>query len=625
LAVTNVQIVTLEQMNANNGDTAVSSGEIKITNTYDELIGSLTINKTNLGLAAGLNIPGTTRFDIINFNARPGDGTNPIVKSVYWSEFENGSITIELPVGQYTVVEDLDTALVDGYDRPVRRAVYANERYADVVDGGNAVVSYFNTYTETYIPKPVLSVVKEADVSAAKVGDTITYTITVTNTGDATASNVTIVDSPDNSLDIVEIGNDGKQTGGKVTWSVATLPANVTWSATVKAVVKSTGAVQTVNTVTATDGNGGSGSDEEVVTLNASLKIKKTISGLDSQSEYSLKNKLTFTITDPNGDSKEYSYNEDFFRGELEIENPIPGVYTIVENNAEVKGYILDNGLAAGEGSWEVEVKEGATSKTLSIRNVYTSKIYNIWFDGGNHGDVRNELGNPVSGVWRNLWTEIHAEEESYFDWSGFGLKEGWKVYQKGIDDTNNLYDDLAENHEIAEGTSVVLYHFTWADWLDYKNEMSESKPGLSVEEGWKSDKEFYLDGGSEAFSSFEAAVEYMNANEAATIDANGFYNAYYVAVYENDPVDPPYVPPYIPSGGDDPDPDPVVPPVIIEEPEVPLADEPVVEIPDEEVPLANVPMTGDETALYAIMALASGLGLVYLALSGKKREDEMA
>jgi len=376
-----------------------------------------------------------------------------------------------------------------------------------------------------------------------------------------------------------------------------------------------------VNTATATDENGNSGSDEAEVVLQATLKIKKNIVGLDSQSESALEKVLSFTVTDPNGDSTEYYYTE-FKRGELKIEDPIPGVYTVVENNAEVTGYILDN----GEGSWEVEVSEGGSAETLSITNEYTGKIYNIWFDGGNHGDVRNELGNPVSGVWRNLWTEIVTEDDNYFGWSGFSLKEGWKVYQKGIDDTNNLYDDLAENHTIAEGTSVVLYHFTWADWLDYKQELSESKPGLSVEEGWKSDKEFYLDGGSEAFSSFEAAVEYMNANEAATIDANGFYNAYYVAVYENDPVDPPYVPPYIPSGGGDPDPDPVVPPVIvIEEPEVPLADEPVVEIPDEEVPLANVPMTGDETALYAIMALASGLGLVYLAFSGKKREDEMA
>jgi len=81
-------------------------------------------------------------------------------------------------------------------------------------------------------------------------------------------------------------------------------------------------------------------------------------------------------------------------------------------------------------------------------------------------------------------------------------------------------------------------------------------------------------------------------------------------------------------GGGRTPDPKPE-PVIEIPEEEVPLApapvEEPIVEIPDEEVPLANVPMTGDETALYAIMALASGLGLVYLVLSGKKREDEMA
>jgi len=607
-------------INGNNAEVEVKEEEtasVTITNTYEEYqvpTGNLSINKTIVGLPEGTEIPETTRFDIINYHAKPADG-NPVVKTVYWSEFENGSITIELPVGHYTVVEDLSTAKVDGYT--VRRAaVYANEKYADVILNGTAVVGYTNIYEKVYIPQPALSVVKEADVQTAKVGDVITYTITVTNTGDATASGITIVDTPDRGLNIGEISNDGELADGQITWSVATLPAGISWSATVKAVVKNTGALSVVNTATAIDEDGNSDGDEAEVVLEATLKIKKNIVGLDAQSQGALEKVLSFTVTDPNGESTEYSYAE-FKRGELKIEDPIPGVYTVVENNAEVAGYILDN----GEGSWEIEVSEGGNAVVLNITNDYTGKVYNIWFDGGNHGNA----GGVESGVYRNRWFKFGEADPDDF-WSADDYRWSSGTIPPGNDVFNGVYNT---NQQVLAGENgLVLYTLTWAQWLKFQSDedMSFNKPVLEVDEGYTSDKNYYLNGGEVAFSSLEEAIAYMNANPEATIDANGFYNAYYVAKYEDAPGEPPYVPPYIPSSGGDPDPDPVVPPVIvIEEPEVPLADEPVVEIPDEEVPLANVPMTGDETALYAIMALASGLGLVYLALSGKKREDEMA
>ncbi|MDY4954693.1 MAG: Cna B-type domain-containing protein, partial [Candidatus Onthomonas sp.] len=49
------------------------------------------------------------------------------------------------------------------------------------------------------------------------------------------------------------------------------------------------------------------------------------------------------------------------------------------------------------------------------------------------------------------------------------------------------------------------------------------------------------------------------------------------------------------------------------------------IEIPDTEVPKADVPKTGDNAGLWLMAAAASGLGLVWMTISGKKRKEENA
>ena len=45
-------------------------------------------------------------------------------------------------------------------------------------------------------------------------------------------------------------------------------------------------------------------------------------------------------------------------------------------------------------------------------------------------------------------------------------------------------------------------------------------------------------------------------------------------------------------------------------------------DIGDEDVPKADVPETGDASLLWVILAIASGSGLIWLALTGKKRKE---
>lgn len=46
-------------------------------------------------------------------------------------------------------------------------------------------------------------------------------------------------------------------------------------------------------------------------------------------------------------------------------------------------------------------------------------------------------------------------------------------------------------------------------------------------------------------------------------------------------------------------------------------------DIPDEDTPKADVPKTGDTMGLWVMAAAASGAGLIWLNLTGKKRKDD--
>ena len=65
--------------------------------------------------------------------------------------------------------------------------------------------------------------------------------------------------------------------------------------------------------------------------------------------------------------------------------------------------------------------------------------------------------------------------------------------------------------------------------------------------------------------------------------------------------------------------------PVEIPDEDTPKADLPQapVDIPDEDTPKADVPKTGDTMGLWVMAAVASGAGLVWLNLTGKKRKDD--
>lgn len=124
-------------------------------------------------------------------------------------------------------------------------------------------------------------------------------------------------------------------------------------------------------------------------------------------------------------------------------------------------------------------------------------------------------------------------------------------------------------------------------------------------------------------------------ASRSAVSGTMGSQNLVFTVIYTYVEPQPPVVieDPDVPLAEDPPVEEPVVeieepdvplaeePDVEIEEPDVPMAEEPAVEIEEPNVPLADVPETGDRSLLWGGLTLISGSGLVFLAVKGKKRQ----
>ena len=65
-----------------------------------------------------------------------------------------------------------------------------------------------------------LSVKKTADKSRADLGETVTYTITVRNSGDGAATNVQVFDNLPRELEFISASDNGALDGAKVTWII---------------------------------------------------------------------------------------------------------------------------------------------------------------------------------------------------------------------------------------------------------------------------------------------------------------------------------------------------------------------------------------------------------------------
>lgn len=289
---------------------------------------------------------------------------------------------------------------------------------------------------ETRITRSNLRITKAAATTSDSTGatalqnETITYTITVENSGDAAAT-VTVVDTlpTDYLQDFTATGSPaGTISGDKMTWSNVTIPAQsgdqpgkveLTFTATVKALSDPTKGVSIVNTVAV------QGKPEltdscttYVAPTDGTLAIYKSLQGseLTRDELLQLNPGITFTVYDAENTPVETFTLKEVLDSEASLALD-PGTYTVYENDADVTGYDLVTTVSGNEVGSEgvaVTVSASGTPATVTFKNVYTSKMYQIVFHDEDVATLSLSGREATAFQWWNAGAEAQWANGGY-------------------------------------------------------------------------------------------------------------------------------------------------------------------------------------------------------------------
>ncbi len=380
-----------------------------------------------------------------------------------------------------------------------------------------------------------------------------------------------------------------------------------------------------------------------------SLTITKAFQNLTDAQITEVAKTLTFTVTTPADvtfpealvekyeGSTEYMLvipYSDLGSSGVTLSGLTPATYTITESGADLAGYTFTTTLNGDSDADSVTVVGQKEAKAAAFVNTYTGKSYTVIFDATLNGNVHNRNNTLIA--------------------DGSSFRYMWFVPLVALD-ANTVSADPGWQGALVNGTfnnsqaSQVSYTFTIDDYKEFQTDnnfpIKISQPNVTADQG-------YTFTGSFTTTGTDTGVKFMDlATTMAALLESGQDQITYYANYSSSsgpidpgpidpgPIDPgPIDPGPIDPGPSDPGtdipddntpttdlPEEETPTTELPDEETPMTEEPVEELPDEEVPMAEVPATGDTAGLWALAAGVSGLALVWLALSGKKRREENA
>ncbi|KZX16547.1 beta strand repeat-containing protein [Methanobrevibacter filiformis] len=269
--VTNSVNLTTDQNNANN-----KTGD-SVTLNVTDANKSVNVNIVKVANASVANVGDTVVYTIVVSNNGLNGATGVVVTDgldysklqfVSASNASYDSVTGKWNVGNLAAGKSLSlniTVLVIGTGSIVN--------VANVTTNENNVGNPRDNVTFTSNGSVNVNIVKVANASVANVGDTVVYTIVVSNNGLNGATGVVVTDGLDYSkLQFVSASNASYDSvTGR--WNVGSLAAGKSLSLNITVLVIGTGSIVNVANVTTNENNAGNPRDNVTFTSNGSVNV----------------------------------------------------------------------------------------------------------------------------------------------------------------------------------------------------------------------------------------------------------------------------------------------------------------------------------------------------------------
>ncbi|MEW4923931.1 gliding motility-associated C-terminal domain-containing protein [Algibacter sp. 2305UL17-15] len=215
-------------------------------NVGDVVTFTITLSNAGTVAATGVSVQDIVPAGYSNISAISGTGTETATNQVDWAG-------LTVPVGTDTVTltfeatVDAPTGAANEYINGVE--ITASDQFdpdsdptsgADTDDNGDGIDDDDEATVGVVIQQADLSIAKAISNTSPNVGDTVTFTLTLTNAGPDVATGVAIEDILPSGYTLGTVNNGGVATGNTATWTGLTVASNngttiVTYEATVNA------------------------------------------------------------------------------------------------------------------------------------------------------------------------------------------------------------------------------------------------------------------------------------------------------------------------------------------------------------------------------------------------------
>jgi len=374
---------------------------VNITNPNfgDKVEYTITVSNNGVGDAKQVVVVDTLNEGLTFVSASDNGVWDPVKRTVTW--------TVDLAKGEFKVFNVIATV-----------SAYGNILNTVVVGDKSSSVN---------IAVPEIIPGKSVDVENPNFGDTVTYTVTVTNNGIVDAKNVVVVDHLDKGLKYVGSSNNGVYDAAThtVTW-IVDIDAGSSIDLTVTAVADEYGLLTNIVSV----GDKSASADVTVPEITSDKTVNITNPNFGDKVDYTIKvtndgigDANNIVVKDVLGEglkfvsaTGEYTWDEDS-RTIIWIVDLAKGESKIFHVIAVAEAYgVLSNNVFVGDksASADVTVPEIIPDKTVSIANpnfgdnvTYTVTVSNDGIGDANNVVIVDRLGEGLTfvsasdnGVW---------------------------------------------------------------------------------------------------------------------------------------------------------------------------------------------------------------------------------